>query len=108
MPPADRVPCQRAPRKPLLEHLSRDEKVHLPATTDMDCALLACWVGATSALLRPLVDAICKHVLAAAKLHADDTPVPVPGNGKTKTGRLWTYVWDVRPAGDLSPCGLVR
>jgi hypothetical protein len=33
-------------------------------------------------------------VTAASKLHADDTPVPVlaPGNGKTKTGRLWTYV----------------
>ena len=42
------------------------------------------------------------HVLAAAKLHADDTPVPVlaPGNGKTKMGRLWTYVRDGRPAGD--------
>jgi hypothetical protein len=27
-------------------------------------------------------------------LHADDTPVPVlaPGQGKTKTRRLWTYV----------------
>ena len=36
-----------------------------------------------------------------AKIHADDTPVPVlaPGNGKTKTGRLWTYVRDDRPAG---------
>jgi transposase len=41
-------------------------------------------------------------VMAAGKLHADDTPVPVlaPGNGKTKTGRLWTYVRDDRPAGD--------
>src|ERR1035437_6575999 len=40
--------------------------------------------------------------MAAGKLHADDTPVPVlaPGNGKTKTGRLWTYVRDDRPAGD--------
>jgi hypothetical protein len=30
------------------------------------------------------------------------TPIPVraPGNGKTKTGRLWTYVRDDRPAGD--------
>ena len=37
----------------------------------------------------------------ASKIHADDTPVPVlaPGNGKTKTGRLWTYVRDDRPAG---------
>ena len=37
----------------------------------------------------------------AEKLHGDDMPVPVlaPGNGKTKTGRLWTYVRDDRPAG---------
>jgi hypothetical protein len=40
-------------------------------------------------------------VLDATKIHADDIPVPVlaPGNGKTKTGRLWTYVRDDRPAG---------
>jgi transposase len=52
-------------------------------------------------LLAPLVEQIRSHVLAAPKIHADDTPVPVlaPGNGKTKTGRLWTYVRDERPAG---------
>jgi hypothetical protein len=27
-------------------------------------------------------------------------PVLAPGNGKTKTGRLWTYVRDDRPAGE--------
>jgi hypothetical protein len=44
-------------------------------------------------------------VLAASKLHADDTPIPVlaPGNGKTNTARLWTYVRDDRPAGDITP-----
>lgn len=26
-----------------------------------------------------------------------------PGNGKTKTARLWTYVRDDRPSGDTSP-----
>src|SRR5260370_37757404 len=43
--------------------------------------------------------------MSAEKLHADDTPVPVlaPGNGKTKTGRLWTYVRDDRPWGDKTP-----
>ena len=63
---------------------------------------MAGWVGAASDLLSPLVDAIQKHVLAGRKLHADDTPMPVlaPGNGKTKTGRLWTYVRDERPAGE--------
>ena len=42
---------------------------------------------------------------SAGKLHADDTPVPVldPGRGKTKTGRLWTYVRDDRPAASEDP-----
>lgn len=72
---------------------------------DLDRALLASWVGVASALLRPLVDAIRKHVLVATKLHADDTQVPVlaPGNGKTKTERTWTYVRDDRPPGDATP-----
>ncbi|WP_445231430.1 IS66 family transposase [Duganella rhizosphaerae] len=72
---------------------------------DLDRAMLASWVGAASALLRPLVDAVQRHALAASKLHADDTPIPVlaPGNGKTKTARLWTYVRDDRPAGDTTP-----
>lgn len=48
------------------------------------------------------MDALHRYVIAASKLHADDTPVSVlaPGQGKTKTGRLWTYVRDDRPAGD--------
>jgi hypothetical protein len=39
--------------------------------------------------------------MASAKIHADGTPLPVlaPGNGKTRTGLLWTYVRDDRPAG---------
>ena len=48
-----------------------------------------------------LVAALGRYTLAAAKIHADDTPVPVlqPGRGKTKTGRLWVYVRDDRPIG---------
>src|SRR4029078_2428029 len=62
---------------------------------------LAGWVGGASRTLEPLVDAIRRYVLEAEKLHGDDVPVPVlaPGNGKTKTGRLWTYVRDDRRAG---------
>jgi hypothetical protein len=57
---------------------------------ELDRSLLAKWVGHGAKLLQPLVDALRRHVMAATKLHADDTPVPVlaPGNGKTKTGRL--------------------
>lgn len=53
-------------------------------------------------MLAPLVHALRKHLLSATKIHADDTPIPVlaPGNGMTKTGRLWTDVRDDRPAGE--------
>jgi len=59
-------------------------------------------VGASNRLLQPLVEVLRRYVMDCNKLHADDTPVPVlaPGNGKTKTGRLWTYVRDDRPAGN--------
>jgi hypothetical protein len=75
---------------------------------ELERSTLAGWVGGTSALLAPLMEALRRHVLSATKLHADDTPVPVlaPGNGKTKTGRLWTYVRDDRPAGDATPAAV--
>jgi transposase len=65
------------------------------------------WLGRTAALLAPLAERIGTHVMAAAKLHADDTPVPVlaPGAGKTRTGRLWVYVRDDRASADASPNG---
>jgi transposase len=82
--------------------LYRQSDIYAREGVDLDRSTLAGWVGATSELLTPLVDALRKHVLSAAKIHADDTPVPVlaPGNGKTRTGRLWTYVRDERPAGE--------
>ena len=85
--------------------LYRQAEIFAREGVDLDRSTLAGWVGATSELLTPLVSALRDHVMAARKLHADDTPVPVlaPGNGKTKTGRLWTYVRDDRPAGDVTP-----
>jgi transposase len=85
--------------------LYRQSEIYAREGVDLDRSTLADWVGASSYLLAPLVDQVRKHVLAATKLHADDTPVPVlaPGMGKTKTARLWTYVRDDRPAGDDAP-----
>jgi transposase len=51
----------------------------------------------------PLVEAVRAHVFAAARIHADDTPVPVLAKGKTRTGRLWTYVRDDRPFAGCDP-----
>jgi transposase len=84
--------------------LYRQAEIYERAGLELDRSTLADWVGASSRLLAPLVEALRRYVLAAGKLHADDTPVPVlaPGTGKTKTGRLWTYVRDDRPAGDTA------
>lgn len=85
--------------------LYRQEDIYAREGVELDRATLADWVGGASQLLAPLVEEIRRHVLEASKLHADDTPVPVlaPGLGKTKTGRLWSYVRDDRPAGDQTP-----
>ena len=73
------------------------------------------WVGEAAGLLRPLVAAIRRHVLAGPKLHADDTPIRVldrssrdKGLGKgVKKGRIWTYVRDQRPWMGTAPPGAV-
>jgi len=85
--------------------LYRQSEIYAREGVELDRSTLADWVSGTSQLFEPLVQALRRHVMATQKLHADDTPVPVlaPGNGKTKTGRLWTYVRDDRPAGDETP-----
>lgn len=82
--------------------LYRQSQMYAREGVELARSTLADWVGDTHTLLQPLVDAIRRHVLAGEKLHADDTPVPMlaPGNGKTRTARLWTYVRDDRPAGN--------
>ena len=85
--------------------LYRQAAIYARAGVELDRSTLADWVGRTSWLLQPLGERLAAHVFAAAKIHADDTPVPVldPGRGRTKTGRLWAYVRDDRPSGDASP-----
>jgi len=69
----------------------------------IDTSTLADRVGACAVALAPIVEAIRHHVLAAERIHADDTTVPVLAKGKTDTGRLWTYVRDDRPFGGAGP-----
>ncbi|MGB7933576.1 MAG: IS66 family transposase, partial [Gammaproteobacteria bacterium] len=86
--------------------LYRQSQIYARDGVDLPRSTLADWVRETSKLLSPLVAAIRRHTLAGKTLHADDTPVPVlsPGKGHTKTGRLWTYVREERPAqGDAAP-----
>jgi transposase len=82
--------------------LNRQSDIFAKEGVDIDVSTLAGWVGAAAATLMPLVDEIGKHVLAAERLHADDTTVPVLAKGKCTTGRLWTYVRDDRPSGGMA------
>lgn len=59
-------------------------------------------MGACTTALSPLVTLIHAHVLAAERIHGDDTTVPVLAKTKTITGRLWVYVRDDRPFSGLS------
>jgi len=84
--------------------LYRQEAIYARGGVELSRSTLAGWVGAVCRTMAPLGEALRRYVLDAKKLHGDDTPVPVlaPGNGKTRTGRLWTYVRDDRPAGSAA------
>jgi transposase len=89
--------------------LYRQAEIFAREGVNLETSTLSGWVGATAAALGPLVEALAAEVMASDTLHVDDTPVPVlaPRTGKTKTGRLWTYVRDERPfAGARPPAAL--
>jgi hypothetical protein len=70
---------------------------------ELSVSTLADQVGACTTALTPLFHLIEAHVLAAERLHADDTTVPILAKGRTTTGRIWTYVRDDRPFGGPDP-----
>src|SRR5437764_1753530 len=89
--------------------LYRQSEIFARDGVNLETSTLSGWVGASAAALSPLIDALAADIMASDTLHVDDTPVPVlaPGTGKTKTGRLWTYVRDERPfAGSRPPAAL--
>lgn len=77
------------------------EGAPIPLSTAADA------VGAVSLALRPIRDALEAHVMAAERLHADDTTVPVLAAGKTRIARCWAYLCDDRPfGGERAPAAI--
>jgi transposase len=73
----------------------------------LSVSTLADQVGAAAFALMPLYRRIEAHILAAERLHGDDTTVPVMAKVKTDVARLWVYVRDDRPfAGGDPPAAL--
>lgn len=85
--------------------LYRQCQIYAREGIELERSTLTDWVGQTARLLAPLADAIGRYVLAADKIHGDDTPVRVLGGkgSKARTARLWVYVRDDRPIGATTP-----
>ncbi len=89
--------------------LNRQRDRYAREGVDLSLSTLADQVGACAVALKPLHELIAAHVLAAERLHGDDTPVPVLAKGKTDTARAWVYVRDDAPfAGPDPPAALFR
>ncbi len=56
----------------------------------------------------PLTEALGRYTVNVAKLHADDTSIPVlsPGNRKVRTGTLWVYGRDDCRSGSMQPASV--
>jgi transposase len=83
--------------------LNRQAERYAREGVPLSLSTLADQVGTCCSVLRPLHERLLAHVLAAERLHGDDTTVPVLAKGKTVTGRCWTYVRDDRPFGGRAP-----
>ncbi len=83
--------------------LNRQSERYRREGIDLSVSTLADQVGACTAALQPLHALIESHVLAAERLHGDDTTVPILAKGKTVTGHIWTYVRDDRPFDGRAP-----
>jgi transposase len=85
--------------QPLNRQVERYAREGVP----MSLSTAADAVGAACAVLEPLLRLVEAHVMAAERLHGDDTTVPVLALGKCDVGRCWTYVRDDRPFGGPDP-----
>ncbi len=85
--------------QPLNRQVERYAKEGVP----LSLSTLADQVGACAAVLTPIFERIEAHVMAAERLHGDDTTVPVLAKGKCDTARCWVYVRDDRPFGGPTP-----
>ncbi|MEH6632277.1 MAG: IS66 family transposase [Halopseudomonas aestusnigri] len=90
--------------------LYRQSQIFEREQIELSSSTLADWVGKSTHLLEPLAEAIGRHVRNGKAIFADDTPVGVlaPGNGKTKTGRIWAYVRDERAWNGGAPQAIIN
>jgi transposase len=83
--------------------LNRQAERYAREGVPISLSTMADAVGAGCAVLEPLLRLVESHVMAAERLHGDDTTVPVMALGKCDIARCWVYVKDDRPFGGSDP-----
>lgn len=85
--------------------LYRQAEIYARDGVELPRGLMATWLGKTAALVEPVASYIGRHVVAGARVHADDTPMPTlsPGRGQTATGIMWAFLRDDRPFAGADP-----
>jgi transposase len=83
--------------------LNRQSERYALEGVTISLSTMADAVGSGFTVLDPLLRLVERHVMAAERLHGDDTTVPVLAKGKTDTGRCWVYVRDDKPFGGTAP-----
>jgi transposase len=83
--------------------LNRQAERYAREGVPLSLSTLADQVGACCAVLDPIVELLIAHVFAGARIHGDDTTVPVLAKGETDLARAWVYVRDDRPFGGTAP-----
>jgi transposase len=83
--------------------LNRQSERYAREGIDLSVSTLADQVGGCAVLLHPLYELIRAHVFAGARVHGDETTVPVLAKHQTRKGRLWAYVRDDQPFAGRAP-----
>jgi len=91
--------------------LYRQGEIFARLGADIPRSTLIDWCGQAAGAVRPVANLIRAEVMAADRLHADDTPIRVldpkmklAGKERgVKEGRIWVYVRDDRPWGGSDP-----
>jgi len=83
--------------------LNRQAERYAREGVPISLSTMADAVGASCKVLDPLLKRVEAHVMAAQRLHGDDTTVPVLAKGQTAVARIWVYVRDDKPFGGSDP-----
>lgn len=85
--------------------LHRQAEILAREGVEIDRGTMSDWIGGITRLLRPLRDALERHVMGGTRVFADDTTIPVLDRAleRAHTGLLWAYLRDDRPFGGTDP-----